>query len=65
MFYVYTIDTEFLNLNIKRFPFKVIKTKNIEKASYWIDKKTAKTWSDWVKSKYPNAKLREAKLTLK
>ena len=61
MYYVYVVDNYFIKVNKN---LKLSKTKNIQKAFTWNNKKLAKTWINII-HKYPNAILKEAILTLK
>jgi hypothetical protein len=40
------------------------RTKNINKASFWINNKQALTWQGSVKKKFPNMELKKATLKL-
>ena len=70
MFYVYQIDDKFVKIKTnKKYKdgesmFLYQKT-NIENASYWTSKQQAKSWKLVIDVKFPNAELKEAKLTLK
>jgi len=61
MFYVYKIGTQFLKVK----GIDLSKARKIQTASYWESKKSALTWKRCVETKYPNAELVEAELTLK
>ena len=61
-FYVFTIGDKFLKIN----GITLSLVKDINKCAYWTEKRSALTWQKWgyFQKKYPNAKLRTAKLTL-
>jgi len=41
---------------------KIGSTKNPENSAWWTTKRSAKTWETSIKSKYPQAELKEATL---
>ena len=70
MFLVYTIDDKFAKITYNKKAdvlgkmIKVGKTSDMEKAAYWTSERDAKSWDVMIKNKFPNAELKQAKLTL-
>lgn len=63
MFYMYVYNGMYIRISSKT--LKASTTDDIEKAAYWTDKRNAKSWGSAIKSKYPEAELKEAILTIK
>jgi len=61
MFYIYSIDNDYLLIN----GTMLLRTKKLEKASHWRVKRKALSWEKKILEKYPNAELKEAVLTIK
>lgn len=70
MFLVYTIDDKFAKITYNKRAkeresmIKVGKTSDMDKAAYWTNEREAKSWDVMIKNKFPNAELKQAKLTL-
>lgn len=62
MFYVFNFNLAYIKVTRK---LKIRVVYDIKKASYWVSKKSAKTWLSYVKDKHPQFNLVEAELTLK
>jgi hypothetical protein len=63
MFHLYTDGDYYITINKKN--LKVRRTKNIAKANYWTDLRSAQTWRMIIYRAYPTAKLEEFILTKK
>jgi len=61
MFYVYEITK---GLYVTTNGLTIGKTKNINKAAYWVNKKHAKSWETSVKDKFPMTELKKATLKI-
>jgi hypothetical protein len=71
-FYVYKVGVlacvkvkENIFGEVERPPLKLSVSKTASDATYWVDKKSAKTWEKYIKSKYPTAQLVECELKFK
>lgn len=62
MVYIYKIGDSFLKINNKTISY--CKVKNINRASFFDKKSTAKSWLRHILSKYPNAELKKAEIKL-
>lgn len=61
MFYLYTDGQRFISIG----GISIHRTKKIEKASYWFNKKRALSWKTYIQKRYPEFELKEATLIIK
>lgn len=60
-FYLYKKGDKFIKIN----ELKISLSKSIDNASFWTNKKSAKSWKNSVECKYPDAILVKAGLNIK
>lgn len=60
-FYLYKKGDKFIKIN----ELKISLSKSIDNASFWANKKSAKSWKNSVERKYPDAILVEAGFKIK
>jgi hypothetical protein len=67
-FYVYVNGDKFIHITECKkgdVMFKYSQTKDINKASYFVNKKNADSWENKITFAFPKAELKQAVLTLK
>ena len=60
-FYLYKKGDKFIKIN----ELKISLSKSIDNASFWANKKSAKSWKTKIEDKYPDAILVEAGFKIK
>lgn len=62
--YIFKIQDENKYVKVSKETLKVRRTKNINDASWWWTKRTAKSWESRIKAKFPSAEIIPVDMTL-